>query len=70
MVHWLMLRAAKKHKKDVGRISFSGAIRLTAVYSIKISVAPFWMLPLLYEELLEKIGCSEVRYRQIEVSRD
>lgn len=63
LIHWLMLKAAKKHRKVMGRISFSATVRLTASYSLKMSIAPFWMLPMLYEALLEQIASSKVPYR-------
>jgi len=63
LIHWLILKASERHQKDVQRISFSAAVRLMATYSMKMSVAPFWMLPLLYEELLEKVASSIVPYR-------
>lgn len=63
LIHWLMLKAAKKNRKDMERISFSATVRLTASYSLKMSVAPFWMLPLLYNDLLERIANSKVAYR-------
>lgn len=63
LVHWLILKAAKRHRKKADRISVSATLRLTATYSLKISTAPFWRLSLLYEDLLEKIAYSEVPYR-------
>lgn len=36
---------------------------LTASYSLKINMAPFWRLPSLYEDLLEKVSYSKVPYR-------
>lgn len=63
LIHWLILKAAKKHKKEIERISTSATLRLTATYSLKMSTAPFWMLPSLYEDLLEKIAYSKVPYR-------
>jgi hypothetical protein len=63
LVHWLMLKAAKKCRKDVNRLSTSAALRLTACYSIKMSTAPAWRLVALYEDLLDAISNSEVPYR-------
>jgi hypothetical protein len=63
LIHWLMLKATKKNRKDMERISFSATVRLTASYSLKMSVAPFWMLPLLYDDLLERIANSKVACR-------
>ncbi|MBI4777578.1 IS4 family transposase, partial [Candidatus Desantisbacteria bacterium] len=36
LIHWLILKAAKKHQKDPERISVSATLRLTASYSLKI----------------------------------
>jgi hypothetical protein len=47
----------------MGRISFSATVRLTASYSLKMSIAPFWMLSMLYDDLLERIANSKVPYR-------
>ncbi len=63
LIYWLMLKAAKEHRKDMGRISFSATVRLTASYSLKMSIAPFWMLSMLYDDLLERIANSKVPYR-------
>lgn len=63
LIHWLILKSAKKYQKDPERISVSATLRLTAAYSLKMSVAPFWRLPSLYEELFEKIAHSKVPYR-------
>lgn len=63
LIHWLILKASKKHQKDPERISISATLRLTAVYSLKMSTAPFWKLKLLYEDLLEKVAYSKVPYR-------
>ena len=63
LIHWLILKAGKKHQKDIERISVAATLRLTASYSLKISAAPAWMLPSLYEELLRKIAYSKIPYR-------
>ena len=63
LIHWLILEAAKAHPKDPKRLSVSAALRLTTAYSLKMSTAPAWRLPILYEELLEKIAHSRVPYR-------
>ena len=63
LIHWLILEAAKEHHKDPKRLSVSAALRLTTAYSLKMSTAPAWRLPFLYEELLEKIAHSRVPYR-------
>lgn len=63
LIHWLILKAAQKHSKGIDRLSVSAALRLAASYSLKMSTAPAWRLPLLYRELLERIATSEVPYR-------
>ena len=63
LIHWLILRAAKKHCEKPDRISVSATLRLTAAYSLKMSTAPAWQLPLLYDELLEHVADSLVPYR-------
>lgn len=63
LIHWLILKAAKKHCKEPDRISVSAALRLTAAYSLKMSTAPAWQLPSLYDELLEHVADSLVPFR-------
>ena len=63
LIHWLILRAAGKHNHSVEQISVSSALRLTAAYSLKMSTAPCWRLPLLYEELLHHIARSIIPHR-------
>jgi len=63
LTHWLILKAAKKHQKSPEKISFSTTLRLVAAYSLKMSLSPFDRLPLLYEELLEKIANAKIPYR-------
>lgn len=63
LTHWLILRAARKHRKEVSRLSVSAALRLTTTYSLKMSAAPVWQLPHLYDELLEHIASSAVPNR-------
>jgi len=63
LVRWIMLRAAKKHAKVIDRLSMAAAIRLIACYSLKMSTAPFWRLPCLYEDMLDLIAASKVLYR-------
>lgn len=63
LIHWLILKAAQKHNKEVERLSVSAALRLAASYSLKMSTAPAWQLPLLYDQLLERTATSRVPYR-------
>jgi hypothetical protein len=63
LIRWLILRAARQHGEISERISFAATIRLIAAFSLKMSVAPLWMLPLLYKDLLERIADSIAPYR-------
>jgi hypothetical protein len=63
LTHWLILRAARKHHKKASRLSVSAALRLTVSYSLKMSTAPAWQLPHLYDALLEHIAFSQVPER-------
>lgn len=63
LIHWLILEAAKEHRKDPKRLSPAATLRLTTAYSLKMSTSPAWRLELLYTELLEKIAHSYVPYR-------
>ncbi len=60
LINWLILKAAKKHAQKVKRLSVSAALRLAAAYSLKMSVASGWRLPLLYEQMLGHIAMSIV----------
>lgn len=63
LIHWMVLKASRKHKREADRISVSATLRLTSAYSLKMSTAPAWQLPLLYEEMLSRIALSHVPYR-------
>lgn len=63
LIHWLILKAAQKHNQEAQRLSVSATLRLAASYSLKMSTAPAWRLPLLYEQMLEHIAASKVPYR-------
>lgn len=63
LIHWLILKASRQHAQEVERISVSAGLRLAISYSLKMSTAPGWQLPLLYEELLKRIASSTVPYR-------
>lgn len=60
LIHWLILKAGRKHNKPIERISTSAALRLTAAYSLKMSTAPAWQLAELYRTLLERIAYSTI----------
>jgi thymidylate synthase ThyX len=63
LIHWLILKSAQKHTREPERMSLSAALRLAIAYSLKMSVAPPWLLPSLYETLLDHIAFSTVPCR-------
>lgn len=60
LIHWLILKAAKKHDEPPERLSVSAALRLTAAQSLKMNAAPAWKLPMLFQQLLDRIASSIV----------
>ncbi len=63
LIHWLILKAAAKHHKDPQRLSVAATLRLTTAQSLKMSAAPIWQLPVLFEELLDRIALSTIPAR-------
>lgn len=63
LIHWLILKAAKKHQKNSERISTTAATRLINAYSYKMSEAPERRLGYLYEQLLDQIAASVIPER-------
>lgn len=63
LIHWLILKSAKKHPIKLDRISVSATLRLATAYSLKMSNAPSWQLWPLYEQLLQHVAHSVVPYR-------
>ena len=63
LIHWMILNASKKHKKDPGRISVVTTIRLTVSYSLMIAVATVKKARALYKKLLNRIAHAKVPYR-------
>ena len=63
LIHWLILKSARKHNREPERLSLSAALRLATSYSLKMSAAPAWLLPTLYETLLDHIAFSTVPCR-------
>jgi len=59
LIHWIILKACRKHKKNPERISVSATIRLTTAYSLKMGARSSG----LYKILLDKIACSTVSHR-------
>lgn len=60
LIHWLILKAAAKHHRDPQRLSVAATLRLTTAQSLKMSTSPAWQLPVLFEELLDRIAFSIV----------
>jgi hypothetical protein len=63
LIHWLILKAAKKYKKDPTRISTVTATRLINCYSWRMHDAEESKINMLYEELLGKIASAIIPYR-------
>jgi len=63
LIHWLILKAADKHKIPAKQISTSAATRLISHYSIRMGDTPKKRLSKLYEELLDKIALSIIPFR-------
>lgn len=63
LIHWLILKATDKYNLKKKPISVSAAARLASAYSLKMSRAPVWQLPQLYDELLERIARSSIYSR-------
>ena len=63
LIHWLILKAARKHKIAAKQISTSAATRLISHYSIRMGDASKKRLGDLYEKLLDKIAGSIIPYR-------
>lgn len=63
MVRMLMIEAAARHGEEPGALSFSSAMRLVTATSQKMSAAPAWRLPGLYEEMLAGIASERVPER-------
>ena len=56
----LMIAASKKHDRAPTRLSFTAALCAITTTSLKMSVAPAWQLPILYELMLGTIARSIV----------
>jgi len=63
MVRMLMIEAALAHGEEPSALSFSNAMRLVTATSQKMSEAPAWRLPGLYEEMLAGIAAETVPER-------
>lgn len=63
LIHWLILKAARKHKIAAKQISTSAATRLISHYSIRMGDASKSRLSDLYEKLLDKIALSTIPSR-------
>ncbi len=63
MVRMLMIEAGLAHGEEPSVLSFSNAMRLVTATSQKMSEAPAWRLPGLYEEMLAGIAAETVPNR-------
>ena len=63
MVRMLMIEAGLAHGTEPSALSFSNALRLVTATSQKMSEAPAWRLPGLYEELHAAIAAERVPER-------
>lgn len=63
MVRMLMIEAGLAHGEEPSALSFSNAMRLVTATSQKMSTAPAWRLPGLYEEMLAGIAAERVPER-------
>ena len=59
----LVAEAAKKHKKKPVQLSVLHAARWVISFSARMSKAPAWKLPLIYQALLDAIATTEVDIR-------
>jgi hypothetical protein len=59
----IMIEAAKKHDRDPNRLSFSAALCEVVSTSLKMSTAPAWQLPALYQLMLDNIAKAVVPER-------
>lgn len=63
LVRRLIVAAARKHGKRPAEISFLNAARWVLTFSSRMSVAAPWMLPAIYQRLLDAIASTEVDVR-------
>jgi hypothetical protein len=63
LVRRLIVEAAKKHAKKPTEISFLNAARWVLAFSARMSTSAAWMLPVLYDRLLDAIASTEVDVR-------
>jgi hypothetical protein len=63
LTRMLMMEAAKKHDCAPLRLSFSAAVCEIVSTSLRMSTAPAWQIPLLYELMLQNIAKAVVPER-------
>jgi len=63
LMRCLIVEAAKKHRKKPTEISVLAAARWVLSFSARMSTAPAWMLPLMYEHLLDAITSTPIDVR-------
>ncbi len=63
LIHWLILKAASSKGIKPDQVSVTATLRLATAFSLKMSVAPIWQLPSLYQQLIQRIALSKVPHR-------
>ena len=63
LLRLLMAAAAEKHNKKPTELSILNAARWVVHFSHRMSTSPAWLLPVLYERLLDAIACHEIDIR-------
>jgi len=63
LVRLLMVEAARKHDKKPTEISLLAAARWVVSFSQRMAYAPAWLLPALYQRLLDAVAASQIDIR-------
>ncbi len=63
LVRHLIVEAAAKHRKNPTHISFLHAARWVISFCSRMSAAPAWKLPGMYQHLLDAIASTEINIR-------
>lgn len=63
LVRRLIVEAAAKHRKNPTHISFLHAARWVISFCSRMSVAPAWKLPRMYQHLLDALASTEIAIR-------
>jgi len=63
LVRLVMVEAARKHDKKPTQISLLAAARWVVSFSQRMAYTPAWLLPALYQRLLDAVAASEIDIR-------